>query len=1438
VTFRKNIIHVIVALTLLLSVSCSRQKSPDIENSEIRNSREIERLEACTLVNFDSGVFLHLNTIYLFKCAKWDEEFPSLFRSIKKIPRDSWDHVMAPIDKTFIENLTRRDRVFKYIRDLDKQEGLDDLSRVIVALNEKNFFDSVKLMFQCVENPGQEICAAREAAIPPKKSLKNIIKLVDTSPAVIDSLSVVVQAFNKAMDKDQERLRNEVLKFIHDPVFVSMRLNLVDAFAHKAQIGLTAEDRTFLGKLFLTGNKTKKEPWIYTWIHSDKMNREKFRDLVEYPILANPQFLKEIQGLKAAYDNGFNCTIRSTVNPNDLIGFDFKNHLADYVTVIRDKDYKTFIDFSSADIVGLKMSAEVCKELESNKFDVNFIKMLSSFSNLMGEKKFYELIKFLTLQTTARRDRDKTFAENLYLFDLAASRIFSGTTSVNEQIIKHTREFYPTLYDVILSLSPEAFLNLGLVFNDFLKEEHALKQKGVADFWSFFSPVEKNYVFNFIDRHFEDNTNYVLLFEFYGKMLDEIREVQPYFKEKWVENENIEEQSYLALQDFFYQLAGVDTLKDFKTFFGRDHILRILEIISSGTTLNQSAKEELEYIRSNEYIARARSDRYKFSVSYHPGVEDDYNSRAVLDCMQKFSEIENGFYQMVRKLPDACTKVTKENIAFRLFGWLNAIEEEYHAYKSVNSISDSLLSDKGLLSPYMLNSTIGTAKIVDELLGDIDSKLPTSNGVRYLMNSARFHLVKQGAVPLIEKNLDVLEKWFKTNPEQNAIHRNALLKMFTRNDNFSASSDVLINISDLSIGYSDWVKRGELAKAQSRSLGEYDPAHDCEKIINKVVAPNPCPSKEVVKKHLNASVNYLTTSWDPKVGSPITRIIKGMIPGEGVDIPLRGKNTKKYLLTLKETFKYLYDTSDKSLPINRQNVLFESSNGKVSNETLTTIERVELVIRDVRFENNYLGAAFLNAVVQAEDYNEEAEKRKKLLLKCIKIPVIRCSRKMSYDDLRMAKNSLNAIDSLIDINNGRGLDARMTYGNYLKAFEQTLVESSHIDAQVVNLLPLKNELLLKHNGRMLAETTLLSTWSNVGRVIRDRVGRTRTDFDKFINSEAFNRVDKSLAASFTVDSVGPSADRLLKKTLLIPKNETQNLLENTVDWIASLDYSQTRLLEDTLARLLLVSAYLGPPEKVFPESFRMSDRNTALSKRYKDNNILQMVLALEKIVDYWPTLKNYYPQDMKLIDAFKPLNTALVFVTDLLESTKVPEKNIAYKALNDLFLIFQTSVLEELSDPKIASLSNAKSKGLDLVLEFFDNPKNVTSTYFVLRDNYHYADKLHVNNAEWFKVFGQNMKRISNDERVDFTPFRDYLKFTTKSAVCLDDKSDCLPNYHFDEASSLVIFLNKKSKGTESNFAVMTKKLLVENFDQLTSMIDDLMPALKIKEVKPPLKFP
>lgn len=1419
----QRLLYPFLILSILLFASCSKQKAPEIASEEVRGSREIERLEACSKVNFTKGVLLYQNMLQLFVCMKWDEQFPNMFQSMHKVSAAFWDHMMAPIDQSFIENQQRRDRVFRNIRVLDSMSGLDDLSYVLVALNETNFFDSTKALFTCVDNPFDPVCLTRVGRIPKKKSLQNIIKLVDSSPESIDNLSQFLKLTVKALDGHQEDLRAEINKFRVSPLYIPARLQVVDSIAAKVRAGFSDEDREFLSKVLLTGNQNGDLPWIYQWVQDLKMSREKFRGLLEYPVLANPEFVGEIKGLEKAYDAGLSCSIKNTSTPNTLIEFDFKTHLSEYVGVVKSKNYKSFYDYSSADILGLKLSTEICKELETNRYNVNFLKALSHFAEFLGEKKYYDLIKFLFSETTAKGDMDKTFSENLYLFDLFTSDIFSSGNALNSNIISSTRNFYPIVFDVVKSLPPEAYISLGELVQAIGHPDNDARLVGVADFWTFFSPEEKNFIFNFIDRHFDKETDYVLLFDFYTKFLDDLKEVQPIFKNKWMGTAESEEMSYLTLKDLFSHFSGKDTLLDFKKFFSRDQILKILEVISNGHSINKQAREELQYIKSDNYIIRSRSEPYKFKVNYDAGIDVDYDAKAVIECMQKFTDIQNGFYHLIRNLPAACSKVTGANIAFRLYGWLNTIEDNYLQFKKAPEDTDSLLDKNGMLSPYMINTSIGLAKIMDNLLGPLGSALPSKNGVHYLLSSTNYYLNQKSGAPLIDKNLQWINSLFDASPENNTLHRNALVKSFTREDNFAYSRNVFDNLGKLFLDYGDWVKSGQLLKAQTRNLGDYDPRHDCEKVINQVITPYPCPSREMVKYYGNDLLFLLQNTWEANKGSPVALLMKAVKNGAGLDIPLNGIETKKFRMSLRDTFRYLYDASDKSFDINRVNVKYVNEAGKSSIENVTTLERIESVIREVRFGNNYLGVAFLNAVVHGNDYNADVKYRRTLLHRCVKTPIIRCARRMSDNDLRMAFNSLEVYDSLLDINNGR-----FQFGEYLKTFETSLVASSAMAAQKVRLFPLKNEVLVKHNGRILSDMTLLTSWSNAARVIRDRIGRTRKDFENFIDSEEFKRVDRAMLYGFDLPTASVSAEHLIKKLTLVPGNEKQNFFGHTVDWISSLTYNETRLLEDTFARIMVVGSFLGSPEIVFGKEV-----NEPLIQKYANNNLFQVFLGLEKIIDYWPTLKNYFPGDVRLIDVVKPINTALYFLTTKLNSQTDPNKNTAYLALNDLFLVLQTALFDNMPDPQIAAHSAKTTQGLDLILEMMKDAKFVTSTYSIIKDNYRYLDVFHQNNGEWFSTVGQNLRRITQAIQIDLTPLRDFLSFTSKSRICQTGESTCKNNYHYDEPANLVKFLNKTSDLGQSNFMLLNQRMFIENFDQITQMIDDLLPCVKVKEIKP-----
>lgn len=1416
---------------LILALSCQKQQSPEIAQDTVKGAKEIERMDACSNVNFNKGVLLYQNVQSLFVCTKWDEQFPQMFESIKKVKAADWDHAMAPIDKAFIENQVRRDRVFKNIRDLDSKGGLDGLSYVIVALNETNFFDSTKALFTCVENPTDPICASRLGRIPEKKSLKKIINLIDVSPEAIDNFSTFLKMFVKSLNGHQEDLRNEINKFRSSPLYIPLRLKVVDSLADKVRSGISNEDRDFFSKILLTGVQNGDTPWIYNWIQDVKMSREKFRDLVEYPILTNPEFIGEIKGLELAYDSGLSCSIRSTRNPNELIEFDFKKHMSNYVSVIQYKDHKSFYDFSSEDLVGLKMSTEVCQELENNRYNVNFIKLITHFSEFLSEKKYYDLVRFLVSQTTAKGDIDKTFAENLYLFDLMTGNIFSSTNALNKNIVSSTREFYPLAFDIVKSLPAESYINLGEFVQAVSRSEFDERYKGLANVWTFFTAEEKNFLFNFLDRHFDKGVDYYLLFDFYTKFLDDFRDVQPELKDSWMGTAEKEEMSYLALQGMFSNFSGKETLLDFKKFFSRDQILKVLEVISNGQTINKLAKEELEYIKSDNYVIRSRSEKYKFKISYDPGSDIGYDSRAVLECMQKFSDVQNGYYELIHHMPQACSKVKNENIAFRFYGWMNSIEETFSKFNKPTNNQDSFFDERGIMGPYMMNTSIGLAKIMDNLLGSLGSSIPTNNGINYLLTSTSYYLNQREGASLAENNLKWLNSLLSVSPQVNTVHRNTLVKSFAEKNNFSYSKTFFENISELVNQYGQWVKSGQLKKTQERSFEKEDPTQRCENVINQIVSPGACPNLETVKIAGNDLLFSLQKIQVDQPHSPVALLMKAAKVNEGLQLP---KRADKFRLTLRDTFRYFYDGSDKSFNINNQKIKYISKSGKTSVETLTTLERIESVIREVRFERNYLGASFLNAVVHGDDYNKDVAARKKLLQKCSKIPYIRCGRKMSDDDLRMTINSLEVYDGLSDINNGRGLSPEFKFGDYLKTFETSLVLSSSPPAQKAQLLPLKDEILQKHNGEILSKMTMVSAWSNAARVIRDRVGRTRQEFEKFIESEDFKRVDRSLLYGFEFPETSSAAERILNQLRPYSSgNETgRGIFNNTADWIATLDYQQTRLVEDTVARLMVVGSFLGPPEIVFNQALYPE-----LSKRYARNNLSQIFLAVEKIIDYWPTIKNNFPTNANLIDVVKPINTGLYFLTEKLNTNKPPNENTAYLVLNDLFLILQKSVFDNLSTViGGVAITENKTKGMDILLEMLKDPVLVSSTYNIIKNDYKYLDVLHEKNGQFFLVTAQNMKRLTSSKQIDLDPLRLYLEFTSKPTVCLNgEMANCPQGYHYDEPAKIINYLNQKSESGRTYFMVMNDTVFKENIDQISQMINDLLPCLKIKEIKVPL---
>ncbi len=218
-------------------------------------------------------------------------------------------------------------------------------------------------------------------------------------------------------------------------------------------------------------------------------------------------------------------------------------------------------------------------------------------------------------------------------------------------------------------------------------------------------------------------------------------------------------------------------------------------------------------------------------------------------------------------------------------------------------------------------------------------------------------------------------------------------------------------------------------------------------------------------------------------------------------------------------------------------------------------------------------------------------------------------------------------------------------------------------------------------------------------------------------------------------------------------------------------------------------------------------------------------------------MKKYFPTDVKLIEILRPVNSALYFLTLKLNSINDPNKNTTYLLLNDLFLALENILFDQLPGPQINGSVALKTQGVDFLYKMLQEPKMVEKTYSLIRADYKYLDHFHQNDGEWFLSVGQNLGRMAESSQLDFGPIRNYFEFTTKERIISHGESMGVDNYHYDEPANLIKFLLRKSVNGQSNFELANQKMFVENINQIMQMLEDLLPCLKIKEVKPPLVF-
>jgi len=1466
----RTILLFLLLFTLLQLGSCQKQSAPEVRPEESWEIRDQERLEACSKVNFTQDLLLHENTFFLFKCTGWDKTFPSLNRGIQNINPASWNHFFRPIDNAFLNDRQRRDRIFDHIRDLDSKRGLDDLSRVLTALNETNFYDGMRDMFLCAEDSTHKNCENRRGRELTKEQLKNLVKLVDLKPVAVKALSLLIKESMTSLGDNAEPFREEVRKFFYGEDFINVRLRLVSSLAQKFFYGLSPLEREFYKKIPVVSWKDSKEPYLYTWIQKPTFTNAVFRRLTNYAVKENPDVLKDIKLLKRGYHYPLYC---KPYNDTARIDIDLKTHVDEFLNFVYENEYEPFHDYIVQNVASLQLAISFCPKLKNysgdiayvengrinrGKHSLNFVELEKKLVDLTSEIPIFDISKFITF--LASRNLGDIPPNPGFLLDIATEEAVEWIVEMCRIIHSSSDKYFDIAFQLLKSTKPLAFNSVGVLVNEFLLKENDEKVKALAASWLFLDQEEQNFLFNFIDRHLQQDTNFKLLFNFYATMLEEYAVVSPDFSELWTSSPEVLENSYQAMFDIVKNFSGSNVLRDFDKFFSRDHIITIMKVVTRGPELRRVALNRLSANLITDYVTKLPYSPYE--IDFTNG-QSEYARKTKL-CIDSLTDNKD-LYFILNNFPKECLFFKDREITLQTFSWLAESQNRYEEmFKIKPRATGTLLNGEGLMSSNSLNNAVAMLRLMDEKLA-FRINQDKSGGLKYLLDLGHkyFYQVtvegRKGYLSDIERLTSMASVYFSIGGASHRYLRNT--KLFESIVDEGPRVETLSNwFASVFKSYNEKLKTGVLDPA----VYTEDVAYSCENYVNQDIGALPCPSSGRVKKALASVIKDATTIYEKNGTSTVGYFLQALVPGYGLPIPFKSKNQRLKRITVSESAKMVYKLSDKSLPINKLKIKFNEDDEydrgyDVDNwsglkwkktkkeladldeleETInpdtelffkddlvevTTLDRVEISVRDVRFDMSYLGAHYMNAVAKADDYNETVGKKLKMFKTCTGARF--CGKFFNKQQIRMAKNAVAAYPGLLDANRVK----EFGFGDYMQSLLGTFIRSSSKKAQKSALVKIKifgkrievpwvqtKKQLRKHNGKILTKLSMLSGISNFSRFVRDRIGRTESEFQKNINDPRIALLDTALLSGVDPNSIEKEAINLMN-SFLVEKNG-KTLLTESIDWLSNSSYQELREFESLVFDLSVISSFIGVGADKL--NYKLSDKNY---ERYRNNNLGSLISVGSKVLPKFVNFVDSWPSDLEFIDLVRGLQKPIRFISDELVENKNLDENVVYKLLNEFFLGFNKFFNESTENSEVGAIYLSEYLSLE------SEPEKILLSIKAALNLIGELEKKDRSGDTGFSVLSENLTRVVGDRRFGMRAFSEYLLKTTKYRKCRDaTELDCEVNIHHDEPAQLLIYFSSKNGSNSTNIVRFIDTLFKDNINDYTEMIDNLLPLIRIK---------
>jgi hypothetical protein len=1256
------------------------------------------------------------------------------------------------------------------LKDLDASGGLDDLGNVITALNGTNFYDGMTELFECVEDPKNPICKKRES-IPSKKDIVAIVSLMQKIGPLLPAVQGILAETIATSEGRMESIRDSIAGFNIASEFRSARLGLVTGIMKNLTLGQNDLRRVLLNDLFLPGVTEKS--FLDSWVKD--LSKQSFDRFVDFGTSERPNLHLDAMLISNILGTGVRC---SDVGGKP-IGLDLDSSIDEFMLKLTGP-MGPLMDFVTDHVALLKVATDMCKDfipirrvVLGHPHKLDLADFMLETTDLIRNDQIKSVITRVTLKAKTsgftHRDLIKTMSDP----------VIGNSLAILGVVGRQSPQFLDVLYDLLTSREGAAFSHVGKIIEKMLSKDWADEMKSLEKVWSFFKAEEKEFLFLFFDRHFDKGTNYINLLKFYVATLDLLKPVYHDLTSTYLGLN--QDESIRALRDVARQLSGAEVLADFRGFFSRKHILNVIQVITRFAQFQASGLEGYrELVHQVETTTIGRASLGQASV-LDPHIE----------CLKEINEKRKNFGDLLaRQLPLYCRQTNDASGLMSLLSEGISLENGYSHF--VSSTREVAYENQGLFDEVGLFSEkqMGTSALLLKSLSDIWINDGGLEGFLRDLKDIFWNHENGKHIQMLEGTFSFLKKAMSKDFERKREWRNKAMQVAINKQAIEWESLSRV-LPDMNAAWR--LERGDIASPQT-------PRHPCEKFHSVDVGGIPCPSLSLVKNVARKVVADLLRMNKDAKQSALSALIDSVSP-KGIPIPysIDGDQQQRKRISISESMKMMHELTDPSRPVNNilvpfvgdskseidylaqdypeidteeedeSNVLDSSADDDEKKRPLVkfnTMERVEAVVRDVRFDNNYLGAHYKNSVAKATNYDETVSSKKKMFSRCVGLKF--CGKFMNKDERRLAKNAVAVFDGLKDVNTKENLK----YGDYMQALLTALVSTSSEESQKSTIvktrfLGLKIEIpwvqtkkqLLHHNGRILTNISMLSAFSNMARVVRDRIGDEPEAIDKFLARTDVSWVNQNLMKNIELDKFKIVVEDLLR---ILLETDGGKPLDALVELIYSLDYPESVALWEVVAKGLYLSQYFGAEAYL----------GDLAEKRYAGNDIARLLPALGPLLSNLPQIISVSkPEQWKR--GLHGLNQLLDQFKKGLEGKETDLRGRYYRALNEAFGVVDTFVVQ-----KFDALS-----GMDIVAEILTDANDTEMMMDALGGGIDFVDYLAKNNNRLESIFNFLDKLIAEGtwERLDFST---YLEMTTKKVIC--ENENCRPNIHYDEPYTLV----------------------------------------------------